>query len=1129
MLNLTNSKKFFSLFTLGCFYSTTLFSASYTVNTSADSGAGSLRQAILSSNAAGGSNYITINISGAGSIVLQSPLPPITASVSILTPGYSQTIDGSYMGGNSPGFVLASSSGSIEVSLSNLILQNMQAQGGLGGGSTEGFCGGGGAGLGGAVLVGDNASATLTNVSCIDNAAIGGNGGTSIYVASVGAGGGGGGLHGQGGNAYNSSDTTGVGGGGGGGLIGSGGEAGANGGGGGGGAGDSSGNNANGGDGNGAGGTAGSGGGGEGGALNAGGDNATFFGGGGGGGGGESVSGEPGGNGGYGGGGGGGGGQTNGMTNLSNGGSGGFGGGGGGASGWGGSGGDGGFGGGGGGGIPAGTSVFGGGTGSTAVFGNVGGGGAGLGGAFFVQNGSSLTLNYPFSVTGSNVTGGTGNESGQALGRDIFLQSGGTLTFNVSSSNTLTIPNPIASDQGAGGGSGGGVVIMGSGTTELNGINTYTGGTTVNSGATLLLNTGSLLGDVANMGTFTINKSLLGDVSTLSNTITGSGGIINKTGDLTLILDGSVDQATINVNGGTLTLSGASTTATSAINVNEGILDVEGSVTTPLLTVASEGALVGVGPITGDVNVSGIIAPGVNGVGNLSITGNVSQNNGSILALDLTPSGSDVLAVTGSYTIDSGATLDSFFSEGNYNPFNTFTVVTATEGVNGTFSSVSNSSSNLIARAMYFPNSIELTVTEALLNAHGNALRVAGALNTLTPTVNGDLLEVIYDILVNEFNNQQATLDQLHPALYKNLLIAQQQNAVNMRSAVSYRLDNLIKLRCTCPLVAKRSQSNPFLYSHEYENKEEEELFAEFEVSQEKSRRPIYSQENCLDCEEERQHTVWMHTFGDLSHQKKIQGVVGYLARTWGGGLGYDYKVSDDIFVGGIAGYTYSDVDWKYRKGSGTIQSCYGGFYSLFFAPNVYLGLEIMGAWDQFQASRHIQFIGVDRTASTTHQGSQFLGHLELGYNINYPSGATLRPFESFDYVFQHEDGFTEKGAGSLNLKVRSNNTVLARNELGLNYSKCWGLTHSKWALDFKLSWVGEYRGRGKYYRCEFVGTDVPFKAKGIRPQRNMASPGVKITGFFLDDALSVSLGYDGEFMSRYYDQTIGLFIQGSF
>src|SRR4051794_1723796 len=64
--------------------------ATFTVTNANDSGLGSLRQAILNANAAGGANVIQFNLSGSGirTIAPLTQLPDITNSVTI--DGYSQ-------------------------------------------------------------------------------------------------------------------------------------------------------------------------------------------------------------------------------------------------------------------------------------------------------------------------------------------------------------------------------------------------------------------------------------------------------------------------------------------------------------------------------------------------------------------------------------------------------------------------------------------------------------------------------------------------------------------------------------------------------------------------------------------------------------------------------------------------------------------------------------------------------------------------------------------------------------------------------------------------------------------------------------------------------------------------------
>jgi uncharacterized protein with beta-barrel porin domain len=510
-----------------------------------------------------------ININSSFTMTSQAAPLAVRPGQSITVNGNGNTIDGN--GQFRPFFVLDG-----QVSINNLTVANGRAAGGDGGAvGASGVAGGGGGGLGagGGLFVNNTASVTLTNVAFTNNAAAGGAGGASgsgIFVrggsgggglggaGGIGdfGGGGGGGLYGVGGTGGSSGFTTPAGGGGGGGITGTGGTGGnadggsggagssiAGGGGGGGGGGnggagiDTSGTGGNGGTGGGGGG----GGGGIGGNIGSNGTNSSggsggaggIGGGGGGGGVGVGTDSGAGGGGGAGGdfGGGGGGTGGSGVGSGGDGGGGGFGGGGGGSS-TGGNGGNGGFGGGGGSGGSAGgagSPGSGGAVGDTA--GNSGGaggttgggGGAALGGAIFVRQGGTLIINGT-TVAGSGVTPGPGAGNGQpgtADGTGIYLHNV-NLTFQ--GANNATINDEIAGD--------GGIVHNGPGTTTLNAVNTYYGGTTIN-GGTLLVN-GSIFGDTTVNAAGTLGGTgLVAGSTTVNGTI--APGLPGSIGTLTLV------------------------------------------------------------------------------------------------------------------------------------------------------------------------------------------------------------------------------------------------------------------------------------------------------------------------------------------------------------------------------------------------------------------------------------------------------------------------------------------------------------------------------------------------------------------------------------------------------------------
>ena len=380
------------------------------------------------------------------------------------------------------------------VTLQNLTVANMLAQGGNGG---NGVAGGGGAGLGGGLFVAAAVNVTLLNTGFSGGRAVGGNGGA--FVSSlVGAGAGGGGMGGNGGNG--GANMAGGGGGFGPGANGGSGAPGS---------------------------SASDGGVGELAGLASGGNysNRYFSPGG--------RSGGGGGGGGYAGGGGGVGGGSN-SYYYSHANSGGFGGGGGGGF----EAGNGGFGGGGGGGFSGGVGGFGGGGGSGAYpthggfgggngAGGYGGGGGGLGagGNIFVQQGGVLTIAGGVSDSGGSAQGGSGVNNGQALGGGIFAQGIQTIALAPAAGTSISITDDIADEGGIDGGTLS-LIKSGAGSVSFSGVLSYSGTTVIQTGSV------SFSGDTSQLhGALTIDA---GATLALSQAGVGVAGAILDLGALTL-------------------------------------------------------------------------------------------------------------------------------------------------------------------------------------------------------------------------------------------------------------------------------------------------------------------------------------------------------------------------------------------------------------------------------------------------------------------------------------------------------------------------------------------------------------------------------------------------------------------
>ncbi len=326
--------------------------------------------------------------------------------------------------------------------------------------------------------------------------------------------------------------------------------------------------------------------------------------------------------------------------------------------------------------------------------------------AFFINNASTLEIES--SVGSGNRTvlnndvftfdsagGGTlhfngGNHLLQGASANHGIVTNGGATNNVTASNNAFLnmqgPGRFTFD-----------VADGSDAQDLVvGVRVHNGDIIKNGAGTLALtNTTNSLGASNNVdinaGTVEISGGGRLDSGAFAGTITNDGAFIyNSTATQTLsgVVSGtgSVELASSS----TLTLSGNST-YTGSTTVSAGTLVVTGdnSSATGSVTVAAGATLAGTGTLGGAVTVAddGILAPGVSGVGTLTIANNLSLNGDLQVEVNgVTTAGTDYdqVAVNGTVTLGATSTLVATGSTGTRGDV-TIIANDATDTVTGTF------------------------------------------------------------------------------------------------------------------------------------------------------------------------------------------------------------------------------------------------------------------------------------------------------------------------------------------------------------------------------------------------------------------------------------------------------------
>lgn len=609
------------------------------------------------------------------------------------------------------------------------------------------------------------------------------------------------------------------------------------------------------------------------------------------------------------------------------------------------------------------------------------------------------TLNIS-NATLLTTAGITSARSGTFTGNATINTGGNTDTFTGNFSGT------------------GGLTIAGNGTVVLVGSNSYSGGTTILTGSTLSGNTNGIQGNIsANPGSFlTFNQNFNG---TYSGVIVGSG-TLTKTGS------------------GTVQFNGLSPGFTGAANVTGGKLFVNGSLANASLITVSAGAGIGGSGVIGPTNNSGTIEPGSPGnIGNLSVNGNLTLNGTSDVIIQIAPTTSDSISVSGTATLAGDLTIDP--QPGFYAIDTCYTILTSGLRV-GTFNPPTSTSSNFTPTVSYPGNNVVVCVhvinpffqfpfSNRNTRSVGNNLTALVAAGQLTPA----LSNLLNQFVGQNFGAINAALDQLHPAPFSAFTQIQEE---------------------ADPMIASLFHHYPYVPS------------------------------GCGG-----PNHFWFKPFFNSLTQDHHGMQFGFTGNTGGFALGVERELCEVVL--GIGGaWTDTHVHWEHHSRTGLVHGLFGAVYCDYLRDNFYLGTTLLAGEDFFHTERHLRFFTTDEIAKGHFTGLDLDAQLQMAYFFGVMDAGLFYPYANLDLLYLKTQSFTENGAGGLDLQVRSRQDLTLRSELGLAVQIIdtnWDESISIIPL-FSLGWVHMHPIKRDPFTANFVGTTIPFKTYGWDNKWNLIS-----------------------------------------
>jgi autotransporter-associated beta strand protein len=312
---------------------------------------------------------------------------------------------------------------------------------------------------------------------------------------------------------------------------------------------------------------------------------------------------------------------------------------------------------------------------------------------------------------------------------------------------------------------------------RINFFENSTGGT-----ATLIANTGgavrffdSALGDrarlIANAGG-SIEINALGTSGTTVGSIEGAGtlrlGAKTLTvgyNDLSTTFSGRVQGnggSLVKVGSGTLIVSGVSNTYTGTTIVNGGLLQVDGSIaTSSLVTVNAGGAIGGTGTLASTMIDGGTLSPG-NSIGTITVQGSLVLSSAAAYVVEISPAATDRTNVTGTATLCGSVQVVA--AAGPYAPGTSYTILSATGGVDGTFTSLTSNLGSLFLAPTpsYTPTEVLLTISQLPFNSVAQTPNQTAVADALQAAGSGTLGSAVLNLTTAE--QARAAFDASSPA-----------------------------------------------------------------------------------------------------------------------------------------------------------------------------------------------------------------------------------------------------------------------------------------------------------------------------------------------------------------------------
>ncbi|MGA1372146.1 MAG: autotransporter domain-containing protein, partial [Pseudomonadales bacterium] len=247
--------------------------------------------------------------------------------------------------------------------------------------------------------------------------------------------------------------------------------------------------------------------------------------------------------------------------------------------------------------------------------------------------------------------------------------------------------------------------------------------------------------------------------------------------------------------------------------------------------------------------------------------------------------------------------------------------------------------------------------------------------------------------------------------------------------------------------------------------------------------------------------------------------------------FGADYRLKDNLFIGGALGY--NDLTADFQAGGGLdFQSISASIFGTWlYEEQGYVDALVTYGQSETETERLVRYddaIGsVDRMAKGDADGTQLLASIGGGWD--FARGALIfGPHVGFNYVEATVDKFDETGAQGANLSIPEQETRSLTGNLGMHLSYTFTPSFGVLVPNARLDWVREFEDQAETVNVRFVNDrfsqdpldpSLPFAVQNDAPDGEYLSWSVGASAQFVN-GIAAFINYRGNAMQK--DITLG-------